>query len=193
MKKVVRSIAMVALMFTSVTGMANEPKLKTESTSKNLVLELEAENNKTSIKFVDGEGNVIYSDNSTNTEDYIKKFNLETLPEGTYYLEIENRLKELVYTIDVDGKGIDVSEKIEKLKPVFRKADDKVSLNFLNLKKEDVEIKIFDNENRVVFQELVSNEMVVQRAFDFAATRNEIYTIVVKEGNDTYYESVSVK
>lgn len=193
MKKIVRSIAMVAIMFASATNMANEPKLRAETTSKSLVLELDAQSTKTSVKFLDSEGEVIYFDTNPDSETYIKKFDLSTLPEGTYFIEIENDLKELVYTINIDTENIGIGEKHESLKPVFRKQGDKVLLNLLNLNKENVEIKILDAENRVVFNEQVSNEIIIQKAFNFSGAKNESYSIVVKDANGTYYENVLVK
>ena len=193
MKKVVRSAVIVALMFATAIGMANEPKLRTESASKNLILEMDAENNQTSVKFIDNEGNVIHSDSNANTDDYIKKFNLQTLPEGLYYLKIENSLRELVYTLSVNETNIDVVENREILKPAFKSQDNKVSLSLLNLKKEDVEIKVLDSSSRIVFEEVLSEEMNIQKAFDFNLAPEDTYTIVVKDSNDIYYNNVVVK
>jgi len=179
-------------MFASAAGMANEPKLRKESDSKNLVLEMDAQNNQTSVKFIDAEGNVIFTDTNSFSESYIKKFNLATLPEGTYYLEIENETKELVYTINIDSETVGIGEKKESLKPVFRRNNKKVRFNLLNLDRGAVEIKVLDSDNRIVFEE-VSEEMAVQKVFDFATAPKDAYTIVINEGNDTYYENVVVK
>lgn len=193
MKKIVRSIAIVALMIATASGMANEPKLRTEVASKNLVLELDAENNKTSVEFVDAQGNIIFSDSSAKHLAYIKKFNLETLPAGAYSLRIEDDFKKLAYTINVANENITIGKKLESFKPVFRKKDDKIFINLLNLNSNEVGIKVLDSNERVVYKEKTSKEKIVQKAFNFEKAFVDTYTIVINDGNDIFYEDVLIK
>ncbi|MGB5378114.1 hypothetical protein [Muriicola sp.] len=78
-------------------------------------------------------------------------------------------------------------------KPYFRKTDSKLFMNFFNQEMGDVQIKVIDSENRVVFRETLSNKLVIEKAFNFSSAVKDNYKVIVKEGNDTYYEYYVVK
>ncbi len=194
MKKVVRTIAVVALMFASIAVSAKEPKLSlTANAQKSVVFELDAQTQNTFISMLDKNGNVIYSEKIEVAKGYAKKFDLNGLPEGKYYLHVENTMKETVYTLEVTASSVSIVTKDENNKPVFRKEGGRVFLNLLNLDLEAVSIKVYDSENRIVHVETVNDEMLVEKVFNFEKAYSGIYTVAVVDGNDTYYEEVIVK
>ena len=79
MRKVIRTIAAAALLFSLTSGTAKEPKVVMEGHSKNLMLEWDTQNEETDISFLDVDGNIIYSEHLENVETYAKKLNLSTL------------------------------------------------------------------------------------------------------------------
>ncbi|MDB4271083.1 hypothetical protein N9896_03200 [bacterium] len=134
MKTNLKFTAMIAFMFTTVVGLAKEPKLSllTEGPSKGLIVELDSKNKKTALK------------------------------------------------------------RIENTKPVFRKKGAMLFLNLLNLDGKDVQIKVYDSDNRTLFSEVIENESIVTKAFNFETAVEDHYTVVVKDGENTYYEDIVV-
>ena len=65
-------------------------------------------------------------------------------------------------------------------------------LNLLNLDGEDVQIKVFDSDNRTLFSEVIKNESIVTRAFNFETAHEDRYTVIVKDCENTYYEDIAV-
>ncbi|MGF1559239.1 MAG: hypothetical protein ACFCUL_09135 [Flavobacteriaceae bacterium] len=194
MKKIVRSIAVVALMIMTITVSAKEPKLSlTANAEKSLTFELDAQSHETKISMVDYDDNVIYAEKIQGVLAYSKKFDLKNLPIGNYFLFVENELKKTVYTINVTSSMVEIVERKENAKPVFRKTGERVFLNLLNLDKEVVNITVYDSENRIVFKEAVKDEMLVEKVFNFDKAYAGNYTIVVNDGEDTFYEDVLVK
>lgn len=194
MKKVVRSIAVVALMFVAATSMAKEPKLSVANTTeKSLIFEMEDPSKQTIISIQDAEGVIIYSENVADVATYLKKFDLRNLPNGDYVLRVEDTLKVTVFEFDINDSKVSIAEKKENVKPVFKKNGQKVFLNLLNSDKEEVKITIYDSVNRVVFKETVSNTFLVEKAFNFEKAYEDTYRVVVTNGVDTYYENISVK
>ena len=55
-----------------------------------------------------------------------------------------------------------------------------------------MEIKVFDSDNRTLFSEVVENENIVSKAFNFETAHEDRYTVVVKDGENTYYEDIVV-
>jgi len=194
MKKVVRTAAMIAFMFVTATSMANEVKLslETEKESKSLVFELDSQSTETTIKLFDSADHVIYFENISNLS-YVKKFNLKNLDEGLYYFTTENPLKKVTYIISVKDAEVKILNRKENPKPIFRKKNEMVYLNLLNLEKKKVEIKVYDSSDRLVFSERRVNEMIIEKAFNFSKAYKDTYTLAVRDGNDSYYEYVIVK
>ena len=194
MRKVVRSIATVALMFVVATSMAKEPTLSvTSNTEKSLNFEMDAPSIKTVISIIDIDGVIIYTESVNAINDYSKKFDLKNLPEGRYFLNVEDSLRKTIFTLAIDDSTIEIDSRVENSKPVFRKAGDKVFLNLLNLEKGDVQITVYDSDNRVVFKEIITDTMLVEKAFNFETAYDDTYVVVVKNGNDTFYEDIVVK
>ncbi|MGB7393362.1 MAG: hypothetical protein WA913_03110 [Pricia sp.] len=193
MKKVIRTAAMVALMFATATGMANDTKLNVDTAKnvKSLVFEMDDNSGVTKIKLVDADNHVIYSESIANAS-YAKKFDLKALNNGLYYFTSENSLKTVVYTVKVAGDDVTIIEKRENAKPVFRKKSGMVYLNLLNLGLKDVEISVYDSSNRLVFSEKRENEMIIEKSFNFKKAYKDSYTVVVKDDNDTYYENIVI-
>ncbi len=91
----------------------------------------------------------------------------------------------------VEGKGID--HPIVKEEPFFRKAGDKLYLNFFNREMGDVQIRVIDSENRIVYSETLKSTLVVEKAFNFEKAEEDRYKVIVKDGDQTYAEYYVVK
>ncbi len=195
MKSILKLSTVVAFIFSTTIGMAKEPLLffANKEDARTLVFKLDTPTQETVIRFFDTAGNTIYSEKTGKGAAYGKKFDLKKLAGGLYYLEIEDSLKEIVYTIEVSKDDARIVEKEEKVKPIFRKKGNKLFLNLLNLESSDVEIKVVDSSNRILFQEVIAGEQVVEKAINFEKAFEDSYTIVVRTGGNTYYESVLVK
>lgn len=193
MKLNLKFTAMIALMFTTVVGMAREPKLSlmTNGQSKSLVVELDTQHDETFLKIIDEDQNIIFSEKVSESS-YSKKFDLNELESGSYYFEVDDALRTLVYPISVGNKEVKILKRIENTKPVFRLKGDRLFLNLLNLGGKDVQIKVFDSSNRTLFKEVIKNETVITKAFNFESAYEDHYTVVVKEGKNIYYEDIVV-
>ncbi|MEO1012732.1 MAG: hypothetical protein AAFX53_15625 [Bacteroidota bacterium] len=194
MKTILKTTTAIALMLVMVTGMAKEPKLSvySDDNAKALVFEWETQNEDTHIQIKDILGNIIFSEDVKETEVYIKKFDLKSLEYGDYFLKAENALRSITYNISIEEE-IRVIEKKENVKPTFRQVANNVFLNYLNLEGEKVEIKVVDNANRLLFQETVKDELIIEKAFNFKNARRNSYTIVISDANGTYYKDIAVK
>jgi len=182
-----------AFMLATVAGMAKEPKLNllVNKGTKSLVFELDTQSEKTRIRFSDELSNIIYSE-SVSGAVYSKRFNLESLADGTYFLTSENSLKLLIYTISIEDEIVKILESKEVLKPIFKKADAMVYLNLLNLEQEKVKIKVYDSADRLLYSQVIVGEAIIERAFNFKTAEADEYSIVVKKGAGTYYEHIII-
>ncbi len=193
MKTIMKFTAIVAFMLTTTVGMAKEPKLNliVNNETRSLVFVLETQSEETKIKFLDDQNNILYSENVSD-EVYSKRFDLKKLENGIYFFTMENALKSITYTLRVEDEVSSIIESNEVLKPFFRKSDHMIYLNLLNLQKDEVEIKIYDGNLGLVFEQDLTSETIIEKAFNFKSAKADDYTIVVKNSNGTYYENIVV-
>jgi hypothetical protein len=193
MKNLVKFTTVVAFMFATVAGMAREPKLNLLSVgkAKSVVLTMDASSKGVQVKLMDADLNVIYSEKMSEGQ-FSKKINLKDLNDGIYYLSADDSFKSYSYTIVLNNNTMNVVETAEEIKPFFRKTDNMILMNYLNLDKSDLSIKIFDAESRTVFTQEVTDEMIVEKAFNFTDAFPGTYTVTVKSAGKTYTEEFVV-
>ncbi|MEG3655916.1 hypothetical protein V5097_00800 [Arenibacter palladensis] len=194
MKKVLKSITVMTLMFITMTSMANNPKISLTSgiDSKSLVFEMDAQTMESKIRMTDKNAQTIYSENVLNAN-YSKKFNLKDLEIGTYNFIIENPFSSVVYTFVVDSKEIKIKNKEENTsKSIFRITGNKIFINLFNGDQQKVDIEILNSSSDIVFQESTKGELLIGKVINFDKAIKGNYTIIVKNGKETYYQNIII-
>lgn len=78
-------------------------------------------------------------------------------------------------------------------RPVFRLEGQKVYLNLFNQDYSRVTIKVFDAEQRLVYSETNTGELVVRKALSFEKAFKGDYTVLVADGDTTYKTKLSIQ
>ncbi|MGX1930867.1 hypothetical protein [Flagellimonas sp. 2504JD4-2] len=89
---------------------------------------------------------------------------------------------------EVERKLINV-----ELDPVFVKKGDRILVNLLNVSQGKVVLKVYDSQNRLVYNESIKGEFVVEKAFNFEKAFEDEYTLVVTDETGTYKTTMEVK
>ncbi len=193
MKNTLKLTAVIALMLATTVSMAKEPKVSANGANKSILFEMEASAEPMWVRLVDAQDHIIYKDKADQYVGFVKRFDLNKLDTGIYYIEVESDIKQIVYTLSLKETGVEIANRKEKSKPIFRKKGDMVFLNLLNLDLESVEISVIDSEGRELFSENLKGEQIVQKAFNFKNAFSDSYTVVVRNTEGTYYEDIVVK
>lgn len=198
MNKLIKSTTVICLMFLTAVGLAKdkEPTLvfETKKEVKTMIFELNSPDKEASIKFVDVKGNVLFLEDIAENAGYIKKFNLKDLPEGTYELTTENKLRAIVYTIAVESGNARMISKRTIAKPVFRfNMDNKVYLNVPANGNKKVTVSIYNEAGKLVQEKRFKNTTDSVKVFNFSDSEKGKYTIRVWNSNGMYLESHEVK
>ncbi|MFT6796315.1 MAG: hypothetical protein ACJART_001454 [Maribacter sp.] len=193
MKRFLKVTTVLALLLSSTLSMAknSEIRLIAAKEAKSLVLTLDNAAKDLTLTFTDTDENVLYFEKMENGT-VTKKFNLHSLENGKYYLTTSDAIRLVVYTVSIGDENVTIIEKKETLKPYFRKTKEKIFVNFLNLDKSKVDIKVYDDENRVVFSETGADEMIIEKAFNFQGAYAGNYRVVVLDAKKSYSENFIV-
>jgi hypothetical protein len=81
---------------------------------------------------------------------------------------------------------------VAKFKVTTNKSDKMANLTFIPTTSEKVTVKILDEKGKVIFQEQILNKEGFSRPYNLSQLNGAEYTIVVKEGNTTYEEKISI-
>ena len=193
MKKFAKCITVGALMITAVMTAAGTPKLNVFTTGMTnaVVLTMEAPINGVQLTLLDVDLHLIYSE-KMNQGTFSKKLNFKDLKDGTYYLTADDRQKQYTYTLSLKNSKVELVSTDEMVKPFFRKTDKMVLMNYLNLNKAEVSMKVYDEQDRVVFSG-VSKELIIEKAFNFTDAYAGTYRLVLRLDGKSYSEEFVVK
>ena len=76
--------------------------------------------------------------------------------------------------------------------PTFKRKGNKLLMNLLNLSEGKVILQVIDSKERVLFNEEIDGELVVEKAFNFVQAKRDTYTVIVVDKNGTYTEKVRI-
>jgi flagellar hook assembly protein FlgD len=193
MKTILKATTVVALLLNVAMGTAkdSEINLKAANDTKSLVLTFDRASVDLTVRFMDTDDNILYAEKIENGT-VTKKFNLQRLENGRYYITATDATKIVQYTVSIEGNTVKIIGKDETVAPNFRKTKERLFVNYLNLDKSKVSIKVYDEENRVVFSETVNDEMIVTKAFNFEGAYAGNYSIIVSNAKTSYTENFIV-
>lgn len=195
MKNYLKITAVIGLIFTTTTTMANEPTIDLENgkDGKSILLKLDSQSADSNIRLTDSEGNILFNENSSG-KNFSKKLNLDKLEDGNYSLKVESELNTLVFNVTIDDANLSVEKSREiKNKPSAFQKDKKVYLNYLNKGLEPVEISIRDKNDNTVYEETREGDLLVKGIYNLNRAPKGEYMLMVKYGNETFFENIVIK
>lgn len=195
MKNLLKNTVALALFFAITTGMANNPttSLTATANTKTMVLTMASVVNEAKIVITDKNAQIIYKE-EVGASHYTKRFNLKDLSEGRYFLAIETFSSSVLFAIEVNNTDVIITQKKEKIiKPVFRKMANKVIVNLFNKNESKVMVEIRDGLDNIVFNEVSEGTLIFAQAFNFEKATKGVYTILVRTGEEQYYENLTIK
>lgn len=146
--------------------------------------------NNMNLSIYDADDKLIHSERVNSKKDFNRTYNLNALPEGTYFLQAESDSKISRYEISVAGASASLSTSAisEIFKPAFEFKKGLVWVNILNLDKSPVNIKIYDKDDNEVYDSEELLDQNVKKVFDVKDIQFEKYTFVM-----TYKDKIFTK
>ncbi|MBG6110822.1 hypothetical protein H4V97_002154 [Flavobacterium sp. CG_23.5] len=151
--------------------------------------------NKIDLSIYDANEKLIHTEKVTSNGTINRTYDLNALPEGTYFLDAESEMKIARYEISVVGKTATLTSKAisEVYKPVFLNKNGLVSISVLNLDKSPVSIKIYTEDGTEVYATTVLQEQNVAKFFDIKNFPNDKYAFIMTYDNKVFEKIAAAK
>ena len=124
MKKILKLSLLLIVAMTSISSYAIDGDflLHVKKGKGNEIIFSLNEIKKVNISFYDDKDNLIYTENATGEKGILRRYNLDELPVGTYYLVVENNLKKVKHEIIIsEEKSILTTKTISEVyKPALK-------------------------------------------------------------------------
>lgn len=193
MKKTVRNLVMVLLLFVTLKSTASDELDLKVSKEQNLIVEVQNIEKGAILSLHDENGELLFKDRFFNEDSYLKILDFTDLLDGTYILKLDKEYSISTSTIKKMDKNISIDNNSYRFifKPLYEISGDQVSLYFANPEENKVEIEIFDKFG-VPVGKIKCKDLVVKRKLDFSKVPPGNYTVEIKTKTGNFTNTVIV-
>lgn len=202
MKKEMNNLKKVFLMvafMATVMGYANDKTFSIKENDANkTVLTLADVKAGNLFKIKDENGIVLYKETIQRKGTYSKGFDLTSLPNGSYFFELEKDME--ITTIPFEVKATEVTFKKELSKTFYKPSthtrDNMIFVNQLSLNEIPLEIEIYYDGGdytqayELIHTETISNTKIIERVFEIEDFERGKYKIVFKTEGREFVEFI---
>ncbi len=194
-KKSLLIVAVLTTVVISATNINNNPDIKVSTIDSKLIdLRLKNSDGDLTISVKDSYGEVLYSEEFSGSY-FSKKYDLNTLPIGNYYFEIEGVTKINLMPFTVTSRGFEFKNEITSTyyKPTIRQEGDLILISKIAFNEENFEINLYDDEFNLLYNELLAGEVNLGKALNLKDLKSGSYKVVTKSAGKIFEQNVYKK
>lgn len=193
MKNLRKNLFVVVLLFGTISMNANTASEDLDIKPSVTILRYGDVKEGYEVSIKDNSGIVLYNESIQKDGQYVKGFDLTTLPEGDYSFELDKSFEIQIKPFMVlEGNVKFLNEgNYTIFKPVIRKKDGLVFVSQLTFDA-NVKIEISNRSNTILHSELVDTKLGLRRIFDFSNLPINDYKIVIKTQNRRFVNHITL-
>jgi len=191
-----KSLVLVALLFAATVSYGNEISGNTndgKSSTTNVTFNNVKKGSILSIK--DMNGLVLYKESIKEDGKYAKGFDLTSLPDGSYYFELnkEVEIKVVPFIVAASVVTFDKTTESRIFKPVVYFKDEKVYISKMSFEQEVLDVRILTEDGETIHTEKIEKEgNILGKVYDISKLENGRYTIVMKTKERRFVENIQI-
>ncbi len=142
----------------------------------------------------DEQGGQLYTETVKNVAGFSKKLNLTNLDAGKYRIIIKKDLVKTIQPFELTDKGVSIYEieRKDKFIPSILQHNKKVDVNVLLGNYSNIHVKIFDNEGRLVFEDMNYVVITLNKRYDLEKLKAGVYYVEVQAGDETQNSTINI-
>lgn len=147
----------------------------------------------TKVQLRDVRGKVLHSEMLLNKERVTKKFDLNALPDGKYFLEVENEAQFVTIPMEITENGTEVIRNDEVVinKPVLRQNGELIDIILPEEDTAGLKVVIFDNKSHMIYKESLEGSQTLRR-YNLSQLEKGDYLFRISQGGRKFKTLVSV-
>jgi hypothetical protein len=191
-----KSLLVVAVLTTIVMSGANIiDNVKVNVIGSKLIdLKLKNSDGDLTISVRDAYGETLYTEKFEGNY-FSKKYDLNTLPTGNYYFEIEGRTKINLMPFKVTSEGIEFNNKVESVyfKPIVRQEGNIVFISKVTLNNENFTICLYDDDLNMLYKEELVGDINLGKTLNLMKLHEGSYSVVMYSGGKSFEQKIYKK
>lgn len=194
MKTIKRKLVVVVFMLGTVFNYANNTKEDSRlMETTNVKVEFKDVKKGHTLTIKDKQGNILHSENATKKGNLTKVFDLSSLKDGMYSIELHKDFRILVKPSKVASHQVIFEKNLEKVifKPIIRAKEDLIFISKKAVDKEAVKIIIYYNDNPI-HTEVITNALQVNRIYKLDLKEKGSYRAVVYSNKKSYTKNFTL-
>jgi hypothetical protein len=158
--------------------------------SQNLRVELNGGSQGNILLIKDKFGKVLFRDSITTNLTYQKTFNMELVPNGIYYMNLDNESRIQTTVIVKTNSGLDIEKESSFVsKPRFEIKDKQIRVLWTNSLEKKTVMNIYDSSG-ILVANLDSKELVLKKTLDFSNVPSGKYRIEIEVNGQNFTKEV---
>jgi len=132
----------------------------------------------------------LFRDSITTSLTYQKTFNMELVPNGIYYMNLDNESRIQTTVIVKTDSGLDIEKESSFVsKPSFEIRDKQIRVLWTNSLEKKTVMNIYDSSG-ILVANLDSKELVLKRTLDFSNVPSGKYRIEIEVDGQNFTKEV---
>lgn len=189
-------IAMMVMATAVVFANGNKPSVKVEKVgAKAIALQAsQLGTSQTQVQLKDEKGLILHKIVLHNNENVNKRFDLTSLPAGSYDLEVENETSFTTTPIEVTAAAAYVldADQVMIIKPVIRQIGDLLDIIMPGEESTSVNVTISDSHLKLVYRETLEGTTELRR-YDLSKLDKGSYRIKMRAKGKEFIQFVALK
>lgn len=195
MKKVIKnSILMLALLIATQVYSNQMDSIIINDDDNNGIITIEKLKQGTLLSIKDDRGMTLHKEKIKKSGLFSKRFNLENLPDATYYIELDNDTEIRTFSVEIKDQQpyIIKSDELIVAKPQIEVNGSMVKIEQNSHIDQSLEIKIYYEGNSIALEESFKDFKNFKRSYDFSGSMRGDYTIVLNTKGKQFVNSISI-
>lgn len=141
------------------------------------------------LTIIDSEATVLYQEKMKNNGTYAKNFDLSTLKNGNYSIELDQSVQIVTRYFEVSNGIVNFDNTMEQVffKPVAIVKEDRLLVSQWSTTDEALDVEIYYN-NELIQKETLSDAKQLGRIYQLSKENSGSYTVVMKSSGKTFYK-----
>ncbi|WP_340914069.1 hypothetical protein [Polaribacter butkevichii] len=194
MRTTMKTILVVALMFGTLIGYANENVESTNTVAvKRVKVEYKSVKKGHALTIKNEYGITIYKQVIQSSGTYSKTFDLTNLEDGIYTTELDKDFEIDVKKLEVkDGFVTFLKEENKKIfKPVIRAEGDLVLISKIDFNKQPIKVILY-HDNNLIHSEKIEGKEILNRVYNVSKREKGTYKVVIYADNRMYVKDLTI-